>query len=50
MLIQSFYHPFFPGASDGTDLPAVPEAQVPSLGWEDSLEKGMLPVYPLQSH
>ena len=49
MLIQSFYHPLFPGASDGTDLPAVPEAQVPSLGWEDSLEKGMLPVYPLQS-
>ena len=23
------------------DLPAMQEAQVPSLGWEDTLEKGM---------
>ena len=31
----------FPDSSDGKDLPAMPETQVQSLGWEDPLEKGM---------
>ena len=30
----------FPGSSDGKDLPTMPETQVPSLGWEEPLEKG----------
>ena len=34
------------------NLPAVQETQVPSLGWEDPLEKGMaIPVFwPEESH
>ena len=31
----------FPSGSDSKNLPAVQETQVPSLGWEDTLEKGM---------
>ena len=31
----------FPGGSDVKNLPAMQETQVPSLGQEDSLEKGM---------
>ena len=32
----------FPGGSDTVkNLPAMPETQVQSLGWEDPLEKGM---------
>ena len=33
----------FPGDSDGKQLawPKMQETQVPSLGWEDPLEKGM---------
>ena len=31
----------FPGSSEGKNLPAVQETQVQSLGWKDSLEKGM---------
>ena len=33
-------------------LPAMQETQLPSLGWEDSLEKGMaIPVFlPEESH
>ena len=31
----------FPGGSDLKNLPAMQETQVPSLGQEDSLEKGM---------
>ena len=31
----------FPGGLDGKNLPAMQEAQVRSLGWEDPLEKGM---------
>ena len=31
-----------------TNPPAVQETQVPSLGWEDLLEKGMATHYPLQ--
>ena len=31
----------FPSSSDGKNLPAMQETQVPSLGWEDTLEKGM---------
>ena len=31
----------FPGGSDIKNLPAMQETQVPSLGQEDSLEKGM---------
>ena len=32
----------FPGSSDSIkNLPAMRETQVPSLGWEDPLEKGM---------
>ena len=31
-----------PGGSDSKkNLPAMQETQVPSLGWEDPLEKGM---------
>ena len=31
----------FPGGSDGKRLPAIRETYVPSLGWEDLLEKEM---------
>ena len=31
----------FPGGCDSNDLPAMQETQVPSLGGEDTLEKGM---------
>ena len=31
----------FPGGSDGNALPAMQEAWVQSLGWEDLLEKAM---------
>ena len=31
----------FPGSSEVKNLPAVQETQVQSLGWKDSLEKGM---------
>ena len=31
----------FPGAQMVKTLPAMPETQVRSLGWEDPLEKGM---------
>jgi len=31
----------FPGDSDSKELPATRETQVQSLGWEDSLKKGM---------
>ena len=31
----------FPGGSVVKNLPTMQEAQVPSLGWEDSLEKEM---------
>ena len=35
----------FPGGSDGKDaLPAMQETRVRSLGQEDPLEKGMLPI------
>ena len=32
----------FPVAQKVKNLPAMPETQVPSLGWEDTLEKGMV--------
>ena len=31
----------FPGGSDSKNLPAMWETWIQSLGWEDSLEKGM---------
>ena len=31
----------FPGGSDGKKSTAMQETQVPYLGWEDPLEKGM---------
>ena len=31
----------FPGGSDGKNLPTMQETWVPSLGWEDLLEKEM---------
>ena len=31
----------FPGGIEVKTLPAMPETQVQSLSWEDSLEKGM---------
>ena len=31
----------FPGGSDGKESPAMQETWVQSLGWEDTLEKGM---------
>ena len=31
----------FPAGSDGKELPTMQEIQVPSLGWQDPLEKGM---------
>ena len=31
----------FPGGSVVKNLPAMQETWVPSLGWEDALEKGM---------
>ena len=31
----------FPDASDGKNPPAMQETQVPPLGWEDPLDKGM---------
>ena len=39
-------------AQTGKNLPAMQETQLPSLGWEDSLEKGMaIPVFlPEESH
>ena len=38
----------FPVVSDGKNLPAVQKTGVPSLGWEDLLEKGMATHYPFQ--
>ena len=35
-------HRGFPGGSVIKNPPAVQETQVPSLGWEDPLEKGMV--------
>ena len=34
----------FPGGSVGKDPPAMQETWVQSLGWEDPLEKGMVPT------
>ena len=36
-----FIYVGFPGSSEVKNLPAVQETQVQSLGWKDSLEKGM---------
>ena len=33
--------PWWLSGPDGKELPAVQETWVPSLGWKDSLEKGM---------
>ena len=42
MLICFTFPIGFPGGLDGKkNLPAVWETQIPSLGWEDPLEKGM---------
>ena len=34
----------FPGGSDVKNLPKIQETQVPSLGWEDLLEKRWQPT------
>ena len=37
----------FPGGSVVKNLPAMQETQVPSLGWEDPLEKQMATQYSI---
>ena len=39
-----------PGGSDGKESTAMLETQVPSLGWEDSLEKGTPVFWPGELH
>ena len=39
--ICMYAHEGFPVAHLGKKLPAMQETWVPSLGWEDPLEKGM---------
>ena len=41
VLSTSYNNQGFPGGSDDKNLPAMQEDRVPSLSWEDLLEKGM---------
>ena len=39
--LQAPFPEGFPGGSVAKNLPAMQETQVPSLGWEDPVEKGV---------
>ena len=39
--LQPFKLELFPGGLDGKESATIQETQVSSLGWKDSLEKGM---------
>ena len=41
IIVRNCLKSIFPGGSEEKNPPAVEETQVPSVGWEDPLEKGM---------